>query len=182
MKVIDMKQSTSFLGFSGRMIVAHFLTYFFIGLIFYLTGLNVIVYYEQHPDPMVNGFFRSTSSQLVMLGPFFQLLRGLIFAVALYPFRKVFLDDKRGWLYLWGIFLALAILTPASAAPGSIEGLVYTNFSTTFHLIYLPEIILQTLAFSGLVVFWENHKVKRLTIPLIVIFVLILLMNATVLV
>jgi hypothetical protein len=109
-------------------------------------------------------------------------LRGLIFAVALYPFRKVFLEHKWGWLYLWGIFLALAILAPSSAAPGSIEGLVYTNFSTTFHLIYLPEIILQTLAFSGVVVFWESHNAKRLTIPLVVIFVLILLMNATVLV
>jgi len=163
------------------MIVAHFVTYFFMGLIFYLTGLNVVAYYEQHPDPIVTTFFRPSSSQLVMLGPLFQLLRGLIFALVLFPFRKVFLEAKWGWLYLWGLFLALAILAPSSAAPGSIEGWVYTNFSTTFHLIYLPEIILQTLAFCGLVVFWEHHKVKKLTIPLVVIFVLILLLNATVL-
>jgi hypothetical protein len=176
-----MKRLIPFLGFSGRMIVAHFLTYFCIGLFFYLTGLNVVAYYEQHPDPLVTTFFRQTSSLWVMAGPFFQLLRGLLFALVLYPFRNVFFEKKWGWLYLWGIFLALAIFAPSSAAPGSVEGLVYTNFSISFHLIYLPEIILQTLAFAGLFVFWEHHNVKKLTIPLVVVFVLILLMNATVL-
>jgi hypothetical protein len=85
---------------------------------------------------------------------------------------------KFGWLYLWGIFLDLAILAPASAAHGSIEGFVYTNLPMSYHLIYLPEIILQTLAFSGLFVLWERHPVKKLTIPLVVVFFLILLMNA----
>jgi hypothetical protein len=172
-----MKQNTSFIGFAGRMIVAHFLTYFFIGLLFYVSGLNVLTYYEQHPHQLVNALFRETSSLLVMAGPLFQLLRGLIFALTLYPFRTVFLERKFGWLYLWGIFLALAILAPASAAPGSIEGFVYTNLPISFHLIYLPEIILQTLAFAWLFVVWEKHPVKKLTVPLVVVFFLILLMN-----
>ena len=172
-----MKQNTAFFGFAGRMIVAHFLTYFFIGLLFYVSGLNVIVYYEQHPQALINALYRDTSSLLVTAGPLFQLLRGFIFALALYPFRTVFLERKFGWLYLWGIFLALAILAPASAAPGSIEGFVYTNLPISFHLIYLPEIILQTFAFSWLFVVWEHHQVKKLTIPLVVVFFLILLMN-----
>ena len=176
-----MKQLRPFLDFSGRMIVAHFLTYFFLGLLFYITGLNILVYYEQHPVPLVTAFFRPASSTPVMAGPFFQLLRGAIFALVLYPFRNVFFERKWGWLYLWGIFLGLAIFAPSSAAPGSIEGFVYTNFSTSFHLIYLPEIIIQTLAFAGLVVFWEHHNVKKLTIPLVVAFVLILLISAPVL-
>jgi hypothetical protein len=114
------------------MIVAHFLTYFFIGLLFYVSGLNVIVYYEQHPQALINALYRDTSSLLVTAGPLFQLLRGFIFALALYP---------------------------------------------SFHLIYLPEIILQTLAFAWLFVVWEKHPVKKLTIPLVVVFFLILLMN-----
>jgi hypothetical protein len=172
-----MKQNTAFIGFAGRMIVAHFLTYFFIGLLFYVSGLNVIVYYEQHPQALINALYRDTSSLLVTAGPLFQLLRGFIFALALYPFRTVFLERKFGWLYLWGIFLALAIFAPASAAPGSIEGFVYTNLPISFHLIYLPEIMLQTLAFAWLFVVWEKHPVKKLTIPLLVVFFLILLMN-----
>ena len=172
-----MKQNTSFISFAGRMVVAHFLTYFVFGLLFYLSGLNVVVYYEQHPQPLVNALFRDTSSLLVTAGPLFQLLRGFIFALALYPFRTVFLGRKRGWLYLWGIFLAFAIFAPSSVAPGSIEGFVYTNLPISFHLIYLPEIVLQTLAFSWLFVAWEKHPGKKLTISLVIIFFLILLMN-----
>jgi hypothetical protein len=173
-----MKQNTSFIGFAGRMIVAHFLTYFLFGLLFYVSGLNVIAYYEQFPEPLVNALYRETSSLLVTVGPLFQLLRGSIFALALYPFRTSFLERKLGWLYLWGLLLAFAILAPASAAPSSIEGFVYTNLPLSFHLLGLPEIVLQTLAFSGLFVLWERHPVKGLTIPLVVVFFVILLMNA----
>ncbi len=169
--------NVSFLKFSGKVIVSHFLTYFLTGLIFYLIGLNVVVYYETHPTiPLATELFRSTQSLLVTAGPLFQLLRGALFCLALYPFRKVFLEDRKGWLYLWGIFLVFAILAPSSAAPGSIEGLIYTNFPLEFHLMYLPEILIQTLAFSGLLIFWVNHPVKKLTIPLVVLFCLILLM------
>ena len=171
-----MKEDTGFLGFSGRMIAAHFLTYFIIGFIFAIVGLNVMVYYERYPEPLVNDLFRPTSSLWVMAGPLFQLVRGFLFAVVLYPFRKVFLEKKWGWLYLWGIFLVLASLAPSSAAPGSIEGLIYTRLPVSFHLMYLPEIVLQTLIFSGLVVVWEHNQVKKLTIPLVVVFSLILLM------
>ena len=173
-----MSRNTPFTGFAGRMIVAHFLTYFLMGFLFYLTGLNVLVYYEQHPLPLVNEVFRQSSTMLVMAGPLFQLLRGFIFAIALYPFRSVILERKSGWLYLWGLFLALAILAPSSSAPGSIEGFVYTNFPLSFHLIYLPEIILQTLAFAWLFVFWEKRRGRWLTIVLAVFFTLIVLMNA----
>jgi len=172
-----MKQNTSFTSFTGRMIVAHFLTYFVFGLLFYVSGLNVMGYYEQHPQAMVNALFRDTSSILVTAGPLFQLLRGFIFALALYPFRIVFLERKFGWLYLWGIFLALAIFAPSSAAPGSIEGYVYTAFPISFHLIYLPEIVLQTLTFAWLFVTWEKRPGKKLTIPLVILFFLIVLMN-----
>lgn len=172
-----MKEDTSWIGFVGRMIVAHFLTYSVLGLVFYLSGLNVVVYYEQHPHPLVNALFRETSSLLVAAGPLFQLLRGFVLAIALFPFQAVFLKRKLGWLYLWGIFLALAILAPSGAAPGSIEGVVYTNLPISFHLIYLPEIILQTLAFSYVFVLWQKHPRRRLTISLVLIFFLILLMN-----
>jgi hypothetical protein len=122
---VNMKQNTSFVSFTGRMIVSHFLTYFVIGLLFYVSGLNVIAYYEQHPQATINSLFRDMSSLLVTAGPLFQLMRGFIFALALYPFRTVFLERKFGWLYLWGIFLAFAIFAPSSAAPGSIEGIHY---------------------------------------------------------
>jgi hypothetical protein len=59
----------------------------------------------------------------------------------------------------------------------NIEGFVYTNLPISFHLIYLPEIILQTFASAWLFIVWEKHPVKKLTVPLVVVFFLILLMN-----
>jgi hypothetical protein len=174
-EVYIMNQNNVFPGFLGRVTVAHFLTYFLMGIIFAAIGFNVIVYYEQNPDPLVNAFFRPTTSLWVVAGPLFQVLRGALIALTLYPFRKVFLENKWGWIYLWGIFLSLAILVPSGAAPGSMEGVIYTTLPFKFHLIGLPEIILQTLAFSWLVVYWENHQVKKLSIPLIVVFALLTL-------
>ena len=69
-------------------------------------------------------------------------------------------------------------ISPATSAPGSIEGYVYTNLPMSFHLIYLPEVVLQTLAFAGLLVVWEKRPIKKLTIPLVVIFFLVLLINS----
>lgn len=167
----------SFFGFSARVIVVQFLTYFFIGFFFFSVGIHVFAYYEANPDPLVTAFHRPSTSPLVMAGPLFQLVRAVIFALALYPFRRIFLERRWGWVYLWGLFLALAIFAPSGEQPGSIEGYVYTNLPVLFHLLYLPEIVLQTLLFSWLVVFWEHHKVKKLTIPLVVVFFAILIMS-----
>lgn len=43
-------------------------------------------------------------------------------------------------------------------APCSIEGLLYSQLPLSFHLIGLPEILLQTLAFSLLTVWWVKPK------------------------
>jgi hypothetical protein len=98
-------------------------------------------------------------------------------ALAIYPFRKVILDNKRGWILLWGLFVAFAILSPAGAAPSSIEGIVYSVLPFWFHLIGLPEILLQTLALSFLFYLWEqNPEEKKILIPFIVIFSVLLVM------
>lgn len=90
---------------------------------------------------------------------------------------NVFLDSKWGVIKLWGLFLALAVFAPAGEAPGSIEGVVCTNLPALFHLIYLPELVIQTLAFSWLLVTWEHNKDKKgLTIPLVIVFGLIVSM------
>jgi len=170
--------SNSFWGFLGRVIVTQFLTYFFMGVLTVWAGVHIYAYYAANPDPLFTALQRPIDSPLVMAGPLFQILRAAIFAVALYPFRTIFLEKKWGVIYLWGLFLALAIIAPAGEAPGSIEGVIYTNLPTMFHLIYLPEIVIQTLAFSWLLITWEHHKDKKLlTIPLVVVFALIVIIT-----
>jgi hypothetical protein len=97
-----------------------------------------------------------TSSPWVAAGPALQVFRGLVFALALYPFRRVFLDESRGWLKLFGLMLGLAILSTAGPSPGSIEGMIYTKLPVVSQILGLWETVVQTLAFSVLLVLWHR--------------------------
>ena len=66
-------------------------------------------------------------------------------------------DKKRGWLVLWNIVIVFGILSTPAAAPSSIEGMIYSKLPLWYHLVGLPEILLQTLAFSFLLVHWEKR-------------------------
>ncbi len=147
----------SILSWIARATVIQIVTYFIFGIIFF----NVFNYAYLYSLPDVSAFLRPTTDPLVMAGPFLQLIRGPIIGLALYPVRNVFLKEKHGWLLLWGLMLGLMIFAPAGAAPGSIEGLIYTNIPLWFHVISLPETILQTLAFSWLLVAWQRHSEKK---------------------
>lgn len=173
----DENMKSSIFTFCAKITIAHFLTYFVLGLIFYATGTNILAYYESHPLQLATDLHKSTESTWVMAGPLFQIIRGILFGIVLLPFRSVLCEKRFGWLALWGLVLVFAVIAPAGEAPGSIEGVVYTRLPWLFHVLYLPEIIIQTFAFSWLAIYWVNHKTKKLTIPLLVTFVLIVTMN-----
>lgn len=135
------------------------MTYFIFGIIFF----NLFDYATLYSLPDVSAFLRPTTDPLVMAGPFFQLVRGPILGLALYSVRNVFLKEKYGWILLWGLMLGLMIFAPAGAAPGSIEGLIYTKIPLWFHAISLPETILQTLTFSLLLVTWQKRAEGKIT-------------------
>lgn len=137
----------------GQVTLVHFTTYIIFGIIFF----NLLGYATIYASSEIATYMRSTTDPLVMASPLFQLIRGPIIALALYPFRKIFTDTKQGWALLWGLLLALMIIAPAGAAPGSIEGIIYTKVPLWFHVISLPEVILQTLVFSWLVITWQKR-------------------------
>ena len=162
------------LGFLTRFTLVHFVTYWIFGLLFF----TLLGYSALYARPEIAVFMRPTTSIWVYAGPLFQLIRGPIMALAIFPFRKVFLHKERGWMLLWGLFIALAILSPAGPIPGSIEGIVYTVLPLQFHLIGLPEALLQTLALSFLFCFWERRpEEKKIWIPLLAIFIAILALS-----
>ena len=162
------------LGFLTRFTLVHFVTYWIFGLLFF----TLLGYSALYARPEIAVFMRPTTSIWVYAGPLFQLIRGPIMALAIFPFRKVFLHKERGWMLLWGLFIALAILSPAGPTPGSIEGIVYTVLPLQFHLIGLPEALLQTLALSFLFCFWERRpEEKKIWIPLLAIFIAILALS-----
>ena len=170
-------KSGSLAAFCGRVTLVHFLSYSLVGALFFALGLNVIVYYESNPDPAMQGYqeiFRTTDSVLVIAGPLFNIIRGLLFGLVLYPFRETLITRKWGWAYLWALFLVLALFSTIGPGPASIEGLIYTRVPLSHHLLTPWEGLLQTLVFSLLLIRWEKSTSKRLSQILVLISIMLL--------
>jgi hypothetical protein len=164
---------TTFATLLWRVTACHVVTYFLAGILAYFL-LDYKTFFEAGP---LAALMRPIASKWVAAGPALQVLRGLIFALALYPFRRVFLEESRGWLKLWGLLLGLAILSTAGPAPGSVEGLIYTKLSLLDHLRGLPEVVGQTLAFSVILARWYHAPRRAWTIGMGVAVGLVLLMS-----
>jgi len=164
---------TTFPEFFWRVTACHVVTYFLAGILAYYL-FDYRTFLQTGP---LGSLMRPMTSKWVAAGPGFQVIRGLIFSLALYPFRHVFLEEGRGWLKLWGLFLGLAILSTAGPSPGSLEGLVYTKLLPLDHLRGLPEVVVQTLALAALLVRWYHAPRRAWTIVMGVAVGLVLLMS-----
>ena len=144
-------------GLTIRTVVVHTVTYFVAGILAYTLG----DYERTYSEPPLSYLMRPTSDPWVMAGPLFQPVRGVIFALAFYPLRSVLFAERRGWLTLWWLLLALGVLSTFGPAPGSVEGLIYTIISPRAQLLGLWEVLLQSLLFSVVLFHWVNHPEKR---------------------
>lgn len=157
----------------GKTVVVHTVTYFVAGILAYTLG----DYEKTFSEPPLSYFMRPTSDPLVMFGPVFQPIRGVIFALAFYPFRDVLFSEKRGWLLLWWLLVALGILSTFGPAPGSVEGLIYTIIPPFSQIAGLWEVILQSFLLSVLLVYWVRNSGKRwLSWTLCILFALLMVL------
>jgi hypothetical protein len=138
-------------------IVVHTVTYFVVGLL----AFSLLDYAAFFAEPDMAGIMRPTTHPLIVTGPLFQPIRGLVFALAIYPLREVVFDRPRGWLVLWGLFVALGIVSTFGPAPGSIEGMIYTVISIPHQLRGLPEVVIQSALLAFGVAYLVNHPEKR---------------------
>jgi hypothetical protein len=157
-----------------KTMVAHTITYFLVGLLAFLT----LDYTARFSDPGAAAYNRPTSDPLVMAGPLFQPIRGLLFGVVFYLLRESFFRRPRGWLILWVTLVVIGIIGQFTGGLGSIEGLVYSRIPVLFQLLLLPEVIIQTLLLSVVLFYWINHPKKWLNWVLGVVFFLILFFAA----
>jgi hypothetical protein len=151
--------------------VLHTVTYFLAGLV----AANVFNYEGLFAIPSMAGFMRPYEDVWVMLGPLFQPLRGILFALALYPLWGSLFNRKYGWLVIWWLLVAIGILSTYGPTPGSIEGLLYTQVPLAAHLRGLPEVLVQSFVYSLVLFFWINHPEKRwLTWMLVIMFFILM--------
>jgi hypothetical protein len=135
----------------------HTVTYFVIGLLSFL----LLDYTAKYADSAVAAVYRQMDDPMIAAGPLFQVVRGLLFGIAFYAAREAFFASRRGWLNIWLVLLAVGIFAPFGAAPGSVEGLVYSKLPVWFHLITLPELIIQSLLLAVVTYYWVNHPEKK---------------------
>jgi hypothetical protein len=136
-----------------KTVVVHTVSYFVAGVLAYTLG----GYEKTFSEPPLSSFMRPTSDPWVMAGPLFQPVRGVVFALAFYPLRNVLFADRRGWLTLWWLLLALGVLATFGPAPGSVEGLIYTTIPPLRQILGLWEVLLQSFLFSVVLFYWVNH-------------------------
>ena len=156
-----------------KMIITHTVTYMVIGLM----ASTIFNYAEMFADQVYQGYMRQLNDPIVMAGPLFQPIRGLIFALVLLPFSRVLLEEKRGWLYLWGLLVGIGILSTFGPAPGSIEGMIYSNLPVGLNPGGYVEVLLQSLLLSVIFIYWVKHpEQKWISWVMGVLFVLLITM------
>jgi hypothetical protein len=168
-----MSDRVSLMSVTVKTIIVHTVTYFMMGLL----ASTLFDYEGLFGQESLAGFLRPFDDRMIMAGPLFQPIQGLIFGLAFYPLREVIFAKKNGWLILWWTLVALAILSTFGPSPGSIEGAIYTRIPLVDHLTGLPEVLIQSLLLSGVLYYWVNHpETKWLTWLLVVLFVLCMAM------
>jgi hypothetical protein len=150
-------QKITLFGLIVKTSVVHTITYFLMGLLAYA----FLGYSERFAGVNMVGWMRQTSDPMVMAGPLFQPLRGIIFALAFFPLREILFGKKNGWLTMGWLLVALGILSTFGPTPGSIEGMIYTILPISGQLVGWLEVIPQALLLSAILHYWVNHPEKK---------------------
>jgi hypothetical protein len=144
-----------FLPLAGKTIVCHTITYFVMGAL----AAHYLHYGEEFAKP--DSGMRQITDPMVMAGPLFQPLRGVVFASVFYPLRSILFGKKHGWLVMAWILIAVGILSTFGPASGSIEGMIYTPTPIRYQLRGWLEVVPQALLLSALLYYWVNHAEKK---------------------
>ncbi len=140
-----------------KTVVTHTVTYVVMGLLAFVA----FDYPRLYANTSLNLLMRRTSEPLVMAGPLFQPIRGLLFGIVFYLLREPFFGKKNGWLLMWTVLVSVGILGTFGPAPGSLEGAIYTVLPLRLHLTGLPETLLQSLLLSLVLFHWVSHPQKK---------------------
>jgi hypothetical protein len=98
---------------------------------------------------------------MVMAGPLFQPIRGILFGIVFFLLRNILFKRQNGWLVMWVVLVVVGIISPFGPSPGSIEGIIYTTLPIGIQLKGLPEVLIQALILSIVLLYWVNYPEKK---------------------
>ena len=137
--------------FISKVTVAHVITYMLCGMIF-----MSLLDYEEYIELIGFKSMDEINGLMVIIG---QLVRGVLFGIAIWWMKDSIIGKKLAWLKLWAILVILGIISVYAPAPGSIEGFIYlapVDVPVNLNLSIL-EVLLQPLLFS-IIVTWQKKK------------------------
>jgi hypothetical protein len=169
-----MEKKQSLPAYVWQIASSHMIAYFIAGVLAYY----FMNYKEYYSSQSLSLLMRPTDSPWVAIGSGLQLFRGAIIAVVLYPFKKVFLEEKYGAAKLSLLISGLSFLSTIGPAPGSFEGYLYTILPVQYHLLGIPETIIYVGLFSIMVV-WRYKNQKKVYTVLSIIFILLIILMST---
>jgi hypothetical protein len=159
--------------FVWRITAAHTIAYFIAGVF----ALAVLRYGDIFGSDSPLAFMRATDSPWVAAGAGLQVVRGLLLALVLCPFRSILFETPHGWVKFWTLSFGLSYLLTISAAPGSFEGYIYTDLPLRYHLIGVPEVVLYLTIFTALVYGWRGRLARTINVVSMVAVPLIILLS-----
>jgi len=166
-----MNQQPTLPGLCVKLAIVHTVTYMFMGVI----ASTLLDYKAGLASPEMACWMRQFEDPLVRAGVLFQPIRGALFGLAFYPLREIVFSRKNGWLIMWWLLVALAILGTFGPAPGSLEGLIFTRIPRQY-LGYF-EVVPQAFLLCTIVCYWVNRpETKWLNWTLRVLFVITMLL------
>ena len=160
--------------FVWRVIAAHVIAYFIAGVI----AMNLFDYERLFSSGILSSLMKPTTAPIIVLGgTVFQVFRGIVVALILLPLRKVFTNEKYGFLKLGVLILGLSVLSTFGPAFGSIEGFIYTKMSVVEQILGYPEALIWISLFIGILWSFYKFEKKAINIIAIVLLALIVLMG-----
>jgi hypothetical protein len=158
------------LKFVWRITAAHTIAYFIAGVF----ASSLFDYESWFSSDVLSSLMKPTTAPIVALGgTSLQVIRGLIVALVLLPLRKVFTEEKHGFLKLGLLILGLSVLSTFGPAFGSIEGFIYTKLSIMEQIKSYPEAIVWISLFIGIL--WTLYKFEKKAIDIIAIVFVVLI-------
>jgi hypothetical protein len=155
--------------FLWRITAVHMASYFIMGII----ALFFLNYKENFSQGVLSCFMRPVDDPIVALGPFLQIIRGIIIASVLWLVKDQIFDRSNGWWRLSVLLIGLSILSPYAAAPGSVEGLIYTQIPVALQLMGYTEIVSQVILFSVMLFYWYKYPRPIWNIISVILVILI---------
>jgi hypothetical protein len=142
---------------AAKTIVVHTVSYILMGAL----AASLLDYASAFARPDMACWMRQLSDPIIMAGPLFQPIRGLVFGLVIYSLREVVFARPHGSLLLWWVIMALGVVSTFGPAPGSLEGLVFTVIPVRAQLTGYAEVVPQAFLLAFGVVYWVEHPENR---------------------